>query len=112
MGTQLILPLRAAVVDLKRRASVSAQGRIRTSAPGALDDGDSPQGGAVRRFAQPGHYLKPADVERIASLSVHDTAHTADARSARIHHPSAAWPALRFWKLDVQALMAALLHDV
>jgi len=61
-------------------------------------------------------YLKPVDVERIREAYLYsETAHQGQMRASGeeyITHPLAVAGICASWKLDVQALMAALLHDV
>ena len=61
-------------------------------------------------------YLKSEDVERIAAAYVYsDVAHAGQMRASGeeyITHPLAVAAICAAWKLDAQALMAALLHDV
>ena len=61
-------------------------------------------------------YLKPADVERVAeAYAFSDLAHQGQMRASGeeyITHPLAVAGICASWKLDAQALMAALLHDV
>ena len=61
-------------------------------------------------------YLKAADIERIAAAYVYsDEAHLGQMRASGeeyITHPLAVAGICAAWKLDAQALMAALLHDV
>ena len=61
-------------------------------------------------------YLKPADVERVAeAYAFSDLAHQGQMRASGeeyITHPLAVAGICAAWKLDAQALMAALLHDV
>ena len=61
-------------------------------------------------------YLKPADIERIGQAYVYsDSAHLGQMRASGeeyITHPLAVAGICAAWKLDPQALMAALLHDV
>ena len=61
-------------------------------------------------------YLKSEDVERIAAAYLYsDQAHAGQMRASGeqyITHPLAVAAICAAWKLDAQALMAALLHDV
>ena len=61
-------------------------------------------------------YLKPVDVERVAeAYAFSDFAHQGQMRASGeeyITHPLAVAGICASWKLDAQALMAALLHDV
>ncbi|HTJ97163.1 MAG TPA: bifunctional (p)ppGpp synthetase/guanosine-3',5'-bis(diphosphate) 3'-pyrophosphohydrolase [Rhodocyclaceae bacterium] len=61
-------------------------------------------------------YLKPEEVERIAdAFAFSQAAHEGQLRSSGdpyISHPLAVAESLSHWHLDVQALCAALLHDV
>ncbi len=61
-------------------------------------------------------YLKSEDVERVAAAYVYsDVAHAGQKRASGeeyITHPLAVAAICAAWKLDAQALMAALLHDV
>ncbi len=61
-------------------------------------------------------YLKPADVDRVAeAYAFSDLAHRGQMRASGeeyITHPLAVAGICAAWKLDAQALMAALLHDV
>ena len=61
-------------------------------------------------------YLKAADIERIAAAYVYsDEAHLGQMRASGeeyITHPLAVAGICASWKLDTQALMAALLHDI
>ena len=61
-------------------------------------------------------YLKSEDVERVAAAYVYsDVAHAGQMRASGeeyITHPLAVAAICAAWKLDAQALMAALLHDV
>ncbi len=63
-----------------------------------------------------GAYLKTADIERVAAAYVYsDEAHLGQMRASGeeyITHPLAVAGICAAWKLDTQALMAALLHDV
>jgi len=61
-------------------------------------------------------YLKPADIERIVQAYAYsESAHQGQMRASGeeyITHPLAVAAICASWKLDVQALLAALLHDV
>ena len=111
---------RGAVVDLKTaRERLGPKGRNPSERPpGALDDGEfSTKAAQYDAFAASlVTYLKPADVERIREAYLFsDTAHTGQMRASGeeyITHPLAVAGICASWKLDVQALMAALLHDV
>ena len=63
-----------------------------------------------------GTYLKPVDIDRIAqAYAFSDVAHQGQMRASGeeyITHPLAVASICASWKLDAQALMAALLHDV
>ncbi|MBU3989022.1 MAG: HD domain-containing protein, partial [Gammaproteobacteria bacterium] len=67
-------------------------------------------------FAQLRTYLKPEDVELIsAACHFSANAHRGQFRSSGepyISHPLAVAETLAYWRLDPQALTAALLHDV
>ncbi|MDP2108949.1 MAG: HD domain-containing protein, partial [Rhodocyclaceae bacterium] len=67
-------------------------------------------------FAQLRTYLKPEDVDQIeAACHFSASAHRGQFRSsgeAYISHPLAVAETLAYWRLDAQALTAALLHDV
>ena len=61
-------------------------------------------------------YLKPADIDRIVQAYTYsESAHQGQMRASGeeyITHPLAVASICASWKLDVQALLAALLHDV
>ena len=65
---------------------------------------------------QVSHYLDPADVQRVRdAFRFSDAAHLGQFRASGepyITHPIAVTEICAGWKLDVDALMAALLHDV
>lgn len=67
-------------------------------------------------FAQLRTYLKPEDIEQIsAACHFSANAHRGQYRSSGepyISHPLAVAETLAYWRLDPQALTAALLHDV
>jgi guanosine-3',5'-bis(diphosphate) 3'-pyrophosphohydrolase len=67
-------------------------------------------------FAQLRTYLKPEDVDQIAAACLFSAnAHRGQFRSSGepyISHPLAVAETLAYWRLDPQALIAALLHDV
>ncbi len=67
-------------------------------------------------FAQLRTYLKPEDVDQIAAAyHFSANAHRGQFRSSGepyISHPMAVAETLAYWRLDAQALTAALLHDV
>jgi GTP pyrophosphokinase len=109
---------RAAVVDLKTaRERLGGKGRPHSEA-GLHGQGElSTKAAQYEAFAASlATYLKPADIERIREAFVFsDTAHTGQMRASGeeyITHPLAVAGICASWKLDVQALMAALLHDV
>jgi guanosine-3',5'-bis(diphosphate) 3'-pyrophosphohydrolase len=112
---------RGSVVDLKTaRERLGPKGRNpnERDAPGSLPEGElSTKAGQYDAFAASLiTYLKPADVERIREAYLFsDAAHTGQMRASGeeyITHPLAVAGICASWKLDVQALMAALLHDV
>ncbi|MBL8385401.1 MAG: bifunctional (p)ppGpp synthetase/guanosine-3',5'-bis(diphosphate) 3'-pyrophosphohydrolase [Burkholderiales bacterium] len=63
-----------------------------------------------------GGYLKPADIERVAqAFAFSEAAHQGQMRASGeeyITHPLAVAAICASWKLDAQAILAALLHDV
>jgi guanosine-3',5'-bis(diphosphate) 3'-pyrophosphohydrolase len=67
-------------------------------------------------LAQLASYLKPEDVEQIASAyHFSASAHLGQFRTSGepyVSHPLAVAETLAHWRLDPQALTAALLHDV
>jgi RelA/SpoT family (p)ppGpp synthetase len=109
---------RASVVDLKAaRERLGGKGRHPNEA-GLHGQGElSTKAAQYEAFAASlATYLKPADIDRIREAFVFsDTAHTGQMRASGeeyITHPLAVAGICASWKLDVQALMAALLHDV
>jgi GTP pyrophosphokinase/guanosine-3',5'-bis(diphosphate) 3'-pyrophosphohydrolase len=80
------------------------------SSPPALDDP------AVRVFIDSLAYLPPADVERVrAAYAFSARAHANQKRLSGepyITHPLAVAGAVVEWRMDTEAIMAALLHDV
>ena len=61
-------------------------------------------------------YLKPADIDRVTrAFAFSEAAHQGQMRASGeeyITHPLAVTAICASWKLDIQALLAALLHDV
>jgi GTP pyrophosphokinase len=116
---------RAPVVDLsaarERYGPPGAKGGAAagggTKGPNATDPELSTKAAQYDAFAASlATYLKPADVERIReAFAFSDSAHQGQMRASGeeyITHPLAVAGICASWKLDVQALMAALLHDV
>ena len=133
MGPRPRLAASAKVVDLSTaRDRLNAPDSLRT--PDRADERAVPPAGAADRSSDlssdlsskatqfeaflttVGAYLKPADVERIsAAYAFSDSAHQGQMRASGeeyITHPLAVAGICASWKLDVQALIAALLHDV
>ncbi|MDR0440909.1 MAG: RelA/SpoT family protein, partial [Candidatus Accumulibacter sp.] len=85
----------------------------RAEKPTAGHDEEEP---AYRAFIDSLNYLKPEDVERVrAAYSFGEAAHQGQTRLSGepyITHPLAVASALAEWRMDVQAIVAALLHDV
>ncbi len=99
----------AALGNANVEASPDAQLQAGHS-PGNLAD-------ALERFrSKLSSYLKPDEIDRIeAAYRFGDTAHRGQFRSSGdpyISHPLAVAGTLADWRLDPQALIAALLHDV
>jgi len=111
---------RGAVVDLKAaRERLGGKSRHAGERDPALEaQGEfSTKAAQYEAFAASlATYLKPADIERIREAYLYsDAAHTGQMRASGeeyITHPLAVAGICASWKLDVQALMAALLHDV
>ncbi len=102
----------APVVDLPEARERSAQLRLAAGA------GELPSKSAqLDAFtASVASYLKPADIDRIVqAYDYSESAHQGQMRASGeeyITHPLAVASICASWKLDVQALLAALLHDV
>ena len=102
---------RGSVVDLAQARE--RLGAARIALPGDL----SSKAAQFEAFtASLGTYLKPVDIDRIAqAYAFSDVAHQGQMRASGeeyITHPLAVASICASWKLDAQALMAALLHDV
>ena len=102
---------RGSVVDLAQARE--RLGAARIALPGEL----SSKAAQFEAFtASLGTYLKPVDIDRIAqAYAFSDVAHQGQMRASGeeyITHPLAVASICASWKLDAQALMAALLHDV
>ena len=102
---------RGSVVDLAQARERLGSARI--ALPGEL----SSKAAQFEAFtASLGTYLKPVDIDRIAqAYAFSDVAHQGQMRASGeeyITHPLAVASICASWKLDAQALMAALLHDV
>ena len=117
---------RAQVVQLdeaRERLAGKNAGLPADNAPGFSPDGVSLPGELSSKASQfdtfrtsLAAYLKSADIERItAAYAYSDIAHLGQMRASGeeyITHPLAVAGICASWKLDAQALMAALLHDV
>ncbi|HEY4374605.1 MAG TPA: bifunctional (p)ppGpp synthetase/guanosine-3',5'-bis(diphosphate) 3'-pyrophosphohydrolase [Burkholderiales bacterium] len=118
MGNPANSTARGAVVDLSTARERLSKGRNPNEHPAAAVQSElSTKAAQYEAFAASlATYLKPADVERIREAYLFsDQAHTGQMRASGeeyITHPLAVAGICASWKLDVQALMAALLHDV
>jgi RelA/SpoT family (p)ppGpp synthetase len=101
----------APVVDLAAARERLTPGR--TAEPGDLSSKAAQYEAFVASLAT---YLKPADIDRIRqAFEYSDAAHRGQMRASGeeyITHPLAVASICASWKLDVQGLLAALLHDV
>jgi RelA/SpoT family (p)ppGpp synthetase len=103
----------APVVDI-------AEGRDRVGASRPPAENDEAPAGKAAQFQALldalAAYLKPADIERVEqAFAFSEAAHKGQMRASGeeyITHPLAVAAICASWKLDIQALLAALLHDV